>query len=154
MWWWNVVIPCSLAGMPPGFHRAGRWLQAFVCGFLPRTGTDLESCPLHLSSHSHIKWLIFPLQSLSSLWQQPIALIRHIFKPEESSITDSSSLAPCMRLGHRDGWCSAASRAWLPREILGSTNPALGKMEIINVLVLKFVFQRVISRDVSWKVQA
>lgn len=41
-----------------------------VCGPLPRIGTGLESCPLHLSSHLYIKWLIFSLQRLSSLWWQ------------------------------------------------------------------------------------
>lgn len=35
----------------------GYELLAF-CGSLPRTGTGLESCSLHLSSHLYIKWLL------------------------------------------------------------------------------------------------
>lgn len=35
--------------------------------------------------------------------------------------------------------------------ILAKANPALGKMELINVPVLKFVFQCAVSRDVSSK---
>lgn len=104
---------------------------SFVCGFLLRAGTALRSCPLHLSSHLSSLCRVFLFSD------NIIALISCIFKPEKSSITAYSLCHPL--------WGSST-------RLVGAQLPVqLGKMELINVLVLKFVFQRVISRDVSWK---
>lgn len=62
--------------------------------------------------------MTYLLSAVFLLSDNIMALISCISKPEESSITACSSLPPCMKLIHKDGWCSAPSTAWLPWWIL------------------------------------
>lgn len=48
-------------------------------------------------------------------------------------------------VGHEDGWWSAGSTACLPWQILAQTNAALEKMELTDVLMLKFLSQCIVS---------
>lgn len=90
---------------------------------------------------------MFPLQSLSSLWQHRSTDKLHF--QARGIIHHSLFFSATPYEAHPQGWSVLSSFHSLAA--LVDSDPALGKMELINVLVLKFVFQCVISRDVSWK---